>query len=87
MLNDIGRFVAQVHHNAPPKSPLGKALTYTINQWETLKVYLDDCKVPIDNNAVERALRPIARPRSFCCTSSNARKHWVPDPVFEPIRA
>ena len=43
-----------------PKSLLGKAVTYIENQWSTLIVYLDDPRVEIDNNAIERAIRPIA---------------------------
>lgn len=77
VLDQLGRFIAQVHPNAPPKSPLGKALTYTINQWETLKVYLGDGRVPIDNNAVERALRPICVGRKnylFAGSDAGARR-------------
>jgi transposase len=44
----------------PPKSPLGKAIAYTRGQWESLKVFLDDPKVAIDNNVSERALRIVA---------------------------
>ena len=44
----------------PPKSPLGVALRYTLGQWESLGVFLDDARVPLDNNASERALRRIA---------------------------
>ncbi len=44
----------------PPKSPLGAAIRYTLGQWEFLGVFLDDARVPLDNNASERALRRIA---------------------------
>ncbi len=44
----------------PPKSPLGVALRYTLGQWDELGVFLDDARVPLDNNASERALRRIA---------------------------
>ncbi len=43
-----------------PQSPLGKAVTFAINQRESLKVFLRDPKVPLDNNAAERALRIMA---------------------------
>lgn len=43
-----------------PQSPFGKAVTYTLNQWEALCRYADDGHLDIDNNAAERALRPIA---------------------------
>lgn len=44
----------------PPKSPLGVAIRYTLSQWTELGVFLDDARVPLDNNASERALRRIA---------------------------
>jgi len=43
-----------------PKSPLGKAITYALNQWEPLSHYLTDSKIPIDNNLSERRLRIVA---------------------------
>jgi transposase len=44
----------------PPKSPLGTAIRYTLGQWNELGVFLDDARVPLDNNASERSLRRIA---------------------------
>jgi transposase len=44
----------------PPKSPLGIAIRYTLGQWDELGVFLDDARVPLDNNASERALRRVA---------------------------
>ena len=41
-----------------PKSKLGKALTYAINQWPNLETYLGDGRVEICNNSVENAIRP-----------------------------
>ena len=43
-----------------PKSPMGAAITYALNQWEALCVYTTDGDLAIDNNASERALRRIA---------------------------
>lgn len=50
-----------------PKSPLGKAIAYTQDNWAKLTVYTTDGRLPIDNNAVERAIRPIAL----------GRKNWL----------
>jgi transposase len=43
-----------------PKSPLGRALTYAYNQRSALRAFLSDSKIPLDNNAAERALRIVA---------------------------
>ncbi len=41
-----------------PKSKLGKAIKYALNQWSQFEVYLTDGRVEIDNNLVENAIRP-----------------------------
>ena len=35
-------------------------LSYALNQWPKLRVFLRDGRVPIDNNLVENAIRPSA---------------------------
>jgi transposase len=44
----------------PPKSPIAAAIRYADNQWTELGVFLDDQRVPLDNNGSERALRRVA---------------------------
>ena len=43
-----------------PKSSLGKAVAYTSKLWPGLTRFLDDPRVPLDNNATERSIRGIA---------------------------
>jgi transposase len=43
-----------------PKTPVGRACLYALGQWDALQVYLEYGGVPIDNNGVERAIRPCA---------------------------
>ena len=38
---------------------MGKAITYSLNQWEALKRYLADPILEIDNNLAERTLRMV----------------------------
>jgi len=44
----------------PPESLIGKAIHYTLGQWEKLIRYIDYGFVPIDNNLVENSIRPLA---------------------------
>lgn len=44
----------------PPKGPLGQAIQYTLGQWTALQRFLDNPRVPLDNNWSERALRTPA---------------------------
>jgi len=46
--------------DALPKSPTGKAVAYALNHWEALNRHVEYGWLSIDNNAAERALRPIA---------------------------
>ncbi len=56
-----------------PKSPVGKATGYALNQWTELARFLEDGALELDNNASERALRTVAVGRSnwtFCGSES-----------------
>jgi transposase len=44
----------------PGKSPLAEAIGYPLNQWEGLTRFVDDGRIEIDSNTVERSMRPIA---------------------------
>ena len=50
-----------------PKSPMGQAIQYALNQWDPLCVYTTDGRLAIDNNASENALRRVAI----------GRKNWL----------
>ena len=50
-----------------PKSPMGQAITYALNQWDALSVYVTDGDLAIDNNPSENALRRVAL----------GRKNWL----------
>src|SRR6516165_3243346 len=50
-----------------PKSPIGQAMAYALSNWEALSRYTDVGILAIDNNAAERAIRPIAL----------GRKNWL----------
>lgn len=50
-----------------PKSKLGEAITYGLNQWELLEAFLQDGRLEIDNNRSERAIKPFVI----------GRKNWL----------
>jgi transposase len=51
----------------PPKGLLGKAISYALNHWEKLIVYIEDGHLSPDNNAAENAIRPFVV----------GRKNWL----------
>jgi transposase len=44
-------------HRIEPNSGLGKAISYLLNHWTKLTLFLSQAGSPIDNNSVERALK------------------------------
>ena len=56
----LKEWLDQIAPKVLPDSKLGDAVSYTLNQWEPLTRFLDDARVPVDNNASERALRIAA---------------------------
>jgi len=55
------------HPLVPPKSLLGKAIQYALNQWDRLVVYIEDGFLKPDNNVAENAIRPFVL----------GRKNWL----------
>jgi transposase len=60
-------------------SPLGKAMRYALRHWSGLLLYLDDGRIEMDTNVVERAIRPIAlaRKNALFAGSDGAAEHWA----------
>jgi transposase len=56
-------WVDQLLPGVPPASALGKALSYTVNQWPKLVLHLEHPEVPVDNNYLENQIRPFAQGR------------------------
>lgn len=69
-------FLDEKATKTPPKSPLGKAVFYAVNNWPKLLRFLDNGEIPIDNNLVENAIRPFVIGRKnwlFSDTAKGAR--------------
>ena len=60
ILSELRRYLVEQSSTHPPKSPMGKAIGYVINNWQELIRFIDDQQLPLDNNASERAIRIIA---------------------------
>jgi transposase len=63
-------------HILLPSSPFTKAVSYALEREKALRVFLGDPQVPVDTNALEREIRPIAVGRKnwmFCWTEVGAK--------------
>ena len=60
ILTTLCQWLKEQQRQVLPKSPIGEAITYALNQWYALLRYTTQGFLEIDNNAAERGLRPIA---------------------------
>ncbi|MBD2846560.1 IS66 family transposase [Paenibacillus sp. IB182496] len=73
-----------------PKSKLGQAVTYSLNQWEKLQAFLLDGRLEIDNNRSERAIKPFVIGRKnwlFANTPRGAKASATIYSVMETAKA
>jgi transposase len=61
------------------KSKIAGAMRYAITHWQGLTLFLDDGRIEMDSNAVERAIRPIALNRKNALFAGHDRggDHWA----------
>jgi transposase len=59
LLDDLQQYLINTQPNIPPKSLLGQAVSYTLNQWPKILNYLKDPRLEISNNLSERAIKPF----------------------------
>lgn len=67
LLNQYKAWLDKSVLHVPPKTALGKALGYSLNQWQKLVRYVDDGNLAIDNNRAERTIKPFVI----------GRKNWL----------
>jgi transposase len=61
------------------KSTIAEAIRYALSRWDGLARFLDDGRIEIDSNVVERAIRPIAlgRKNHLFAGSDGGGEHWA----------
>lgn len=66
-------------HRIPPRGTLAEAIRYALTRWDALCRFIDDGRVGLDNNTVERAIRPIAlgRKNHLFAGSDGGAERWA----------
>ncbi|MEJ2373928.1 MAG: IS66 family transposase [Pseudolabrys sp.] len=61
------------------KTKLAEAIRYALSRWAGLTRFLDDGRIEIDSNVVERSIRPIAlnRKNALFAGSDGGGEHWA----------
>jgi hypothetical protein len=61
------------------KTKLAEAIRYALSHWQGLTRFLDDGRIEIDSNVVERSIRPIAlnRKNALFAGSDGGGEHWA----------
>jgi len=63
LLEDLKKWLDKKAINLRPESKLGKAVKYTLGQWDKIIKYLDCAELTPDNNAAERVVKPMVMGR------------------------
>jgi transposase len=60
-------------------SDLAKAMRYALRHWPGLVAFLDDGRIEMDTNVVERAIRPhvLTRKNALFAGSDGGARHWA----------
>jgi transposase len=72
-------WLGQQINSVPPRSALAEAIRYDLTRWTGLCLFLNDGRIELDNNTVERAIRPIAlgRKNHLFAGSDGGAARWA----------
>lgn len=90
LLDEFKAWLEKSSPQVPPKSKLGTAINYSLNQWTKLSRVVDDGRLSVDNNRAERSVRPFTVGRNnwlFSNTHNCARASAVLYSLIETVKA
>jgi len=63
----------------PARGPTADAIRYALNHWAGLERFVDDGRIELDSNSIERAMRPVAlsRKNSLFAGSDEGGENWA----------
>lgn len=73
LLEEFHKWLTDQAAMALPKSVIGTAVTYCLNQWLKLTAFLEDGRLEIDNNRSERSIKPFVIGRKNWLFSNTSR--------------
>ena len=79
MVEALHVWLTEQLERVPGRSTLAQAMRYALNHWNGLIRYLDDGRLEMDTNTVERAMRPVAlgRKNALFAGADSGGRHWA----------
>ena len=79
IIDDLRIFLEAKNRQVSAKAKLGEAIRYALTRWAGLSRFLDDGRVDLDSNAVERSIRPLAlnRKNALFAGSDEGGDNWA----------
>ena len=78
-VEELKAWLEGVLHRLPPRGSLADAMRYALTRWPALCRFLDDGRIELDTNTVERAIRPITlgRKNHLFAGSDGGAERWA----------
>lgn len=79
LVADLKAWMEKELHRVPPRGGLAEAIRYALVRWPALCRFLEDGRIELDTNTVERAIRPITlgRKNHLFAGSDGGAERWA----------
>jgi hypothetical protein len=79
LVQNLEAWLEKELHRVPPRSGLAEAIRYALSRWPALCRFLEDGRIELDTNTVERAIRPITlgRKNHLFAGSDGGAQRWA----------
>jgi len=79
VVDDLRHYLDARNRQVSAKSKLGEAIRYALMRWDGLSRFLDDGRIDLDSNIVERSIRPLAlnRKNALFAGSDEGGDNWA----------
>jgi transposase len=79
IVDDLHQYLEARNAQVSAKSKLGEAIRYALTRWDGLSRFIDDGRIDLDSNTVERSIRPLAlnRKNALFAGSDEGGDNWA----------
>ena len=79
IVDDLRQYLEAKNRQVSAKAKLGEAIRYALTRWDGLSRFLDDGRIDLDTNTVERSIRPLAlnRKNALFAGSDEGGDNWA----------